>query len=76
MNPEEPLVSPFAVTLPDGLPRVLVQELANHRLRNCVDDRRVRRTSRWLAIRGLSLRSSRRILVRWLIVRQMLGRDR
>lgn len=45
MHPEEPLVSPLAMALPDRLPRILVQELADHGLRDCVDDRRVRRTA-------------------------------
>jgi hypothetical protein len=43
MHPEEPLVSLFSVSFPNGFPRVLVQELANHRLRNRMDDRRIRR---------------------------------
>lgn len=43
MYPEEPLVSSFSMALPNRLPRILIQELANHRLRDCVDNRGVRR---------------------------------
>lgn len=41
MDPEKPFVSPFAVTLPNGAPCVLVKELADHRLRDGVDNRRI-----------------------------------
>ena len=43
VHPEEPLVSPLAMTLANRLPRILIQELADHRLRDGVDDRWVRR---------------------------------
>ena len=46
MHPEEALVSPLAMALPDSPPGVLVQELADHRLGDSMDYGRVRR-GRW-----------------------------
>ena len=42
VDPEEPLVPAFGMSLPDGLARILVQELADHRLRDRMDDIGVR----------------------------------
>ena len=38
MDPEEALVSPLSMALADGLASVLVQELADHGLRDRVND--------------------------------------
>jgi hypothetical protein len=55
MHPEEPLVPPLAMPLANRPPGVLVQKLANHRLCDRVDDRRVcRRTAPNGHIRGLN----------------------
>lgn len=45
MNPEEPLMPLLRQPLPDRPPRVLVQELTNHRLRDSVDDGGVSRVA-------------------------------
>ena len=46
VDPEETLVPPLTMSLTNRAPRILVQKLANHRLRNRVDDRRVGRRVR------------------------------
>ena len=45
VDPEETLVPPFAVSLPDRPTCILVEELANHSLRNGVNDCWISRAS-------------------------------
>ena len=52
VDPEEPLVPALGMTLPNGLARILVQELANHRLRDRVDDTGVRTCTLVIPIRA------------------------
>ena len=42
MDPEEPLMSEFAMTIPNGTASVLVQELADHGLSNSMNDSWIR----------------------------------
>ena len=56
MNPEEPFVPLLPNTFPNRAASILVQELANHCLRDGVDDSRVRRhhsVRAWGNIRAL-----------------------
>lgn len=52
MDPEEPLVPALGVSLSNGLACILVQELANHRLRDRMDDIGVRTCTRIVPIRA------------------------
>ena len=38
MDPEEPLVSPVSMSLANGPPGILIEEFANHRLRDRMDN--------------------------------------
>ena len=75
MNPEESLVPPLAVALPNCLPGVLVQELADHGLGDGVDDAGVGgAASRFLTCGSGSVDSSLRRVVEVQV--HVLGRDR
>jgi hypothetical protein len=50
VDPEEPLVPAFGMSLPNGLACILIQELADHRLRDRMDDVRVRARTLLVAI--------------------------
>lgn len=44
MHPKEPPMPPLSMSLPNRLPRIFVQKLPNHRLRNRMDNNRISAT--------------------------------
>jgi hypothetical protein len=60
VDPEETLVPALGVSLPDRLARILVQELANHRLRDRMDDIGIRTSLVSIRVTESSIHARRR----------------
>ena len=50
MDPEEPLVSPVTVSLANGPSGILIEEFADHGLRDCMDNSGVSRSTKARAV--------------------------